>query len=74
MRVALTQRLPRHVVERKRQFRKALALAEMTAAEWAEANKIGATYLSRVLAGKSVSQPTCDRIDAFIAKHLRSVA
>lgn len=74
MRVAHTKRVSREAVERKRQFRKALALAEMTAAQWAGANKIGPTYLSRLLAGKSVSQPTCDKIDAFIAKHMKDVA
>lgn len=74
MRVADTKRVARGIAERKRQFRKALALAEMTAAQWAEANDVGPTYLSRFLAGKTVSGPMSEAIDAFIAKHLRNVA
>jgi ribulose 1,5-bisphosphate synthetase/thiazole synthase len=70
MRVAPTKRVPRALVERKRQFVKALALAELTAAEWAGKNRITPTYLSRYLAGKSVSQPMGERIDAFIAQYL----
>lgn len=74
MRVAPIKRVSRALVERKRQFRKALALAEMTAAEWATANGVTATYLSRYLGGNTVSEPMGVRIDAFIAKHLKDVA
>lgn len=70
MRLALQQRLPREVIERKRQFRKALALAELTAAQWADKHGIGATYLSRFLAGQTVSAPLTAKVDAFIAKYL----
>lgn len=80
MKLALQRRngtVPRDMAERKRQFRKALALAEMTAGEWAKGQKIGASYLSRFLAGQTVSRPLTIAVDAFIAKyakHLRSVA
>lgn len=63
------------MVERKRQFRKALALAEMTQGEFAlRIAKVGPSYLSRFLGGYEVSQPLTEKVDAFIAKHLRAVA
>lgn len=74
MPVAPSKRLPRALVERKRRFRKALALAEMTAEQFAEQHGVTATYLSRYLGGKTVSGPMAERVDAFIAAHLRSVA
>lgn len=59
---------------RKSRFRASLALAEMTAEEWAIANGVEPTVLSRVLSGKATSAPLCKKIDAFIARRLKSVA
>lgn len=68
-----SDRVSRAVAERKARFRAALAIARLTAHEWAEAEETDPAYLSRVLAGKVVSRPMVGRIDAFIAKHLKQL-
>lgn len=55
---------------RKQLFKAALALAGMTAAQWADAEGITASYLSAVLAGRMTSQRLTDKIDAFIERML----
>lgn len=68
-----SRRLPPEVADRKARFRAALAMARLTAAKWGTRNKVDPAYLSRFLAGKTVSQPLTDKIEAFIAEHLRAV-
>lgn len=68
------QRVARELERRKRLFRSALPLARMTAEQFAAKNEVSESFLSRVLAGKGSSQPLIDRIDAFIAKHLKDLA
>lgn len=63
--------MPYTVESRKARFRAALALARMTAEEWAEANDVTAGHLSQVLAGKRESLTLCERIDAFARKYLK---
>ena len=50
---------------RKQLFRASLALAGMTAKQWAEREGIGHSYLSAVLAGRMVSKRLDEKIDAF---------
>lgn len=52
---------------RKRRFRSALALADMTAAEFAEINGVTPAHLSFVLSGKRTSARILEAIDRFIA-------
>lgn len=55
---------------RKQLFRAALAIAGMTAGQWAAAQGISDSYLSLVLSGKRESVTVTEKIDAFIDKHL----
>lgn len=73
MRVEHSQTLPREAAERKARFRAALAIARLTAGEWAKAEKTDPAYLSRILSGKAVSQPMLDRIDAFTTRWLKQL-
>lgn len=57
---------------RKQLFRAALALAGMTAAQWAESEGITASYLSAVLADRMSSKRLIEKVDQFINKHLIS--
>lgn len=54
---------------RKRLFRAALALADMTAAEWCYREKVRTALLSTVLNGTQDNAPLERKIDAFIEKH-----
>lgn len=77
MKVAATRRprrVPPAVIERKARFRSALALAQMTAGQWATDHGITPTYLSHFLAGRYESKRLDEKIAAFVAKHLRHVA
>lgn len=56
---------------RKSRFRAALALANLTAEEWAESEGITAGHLSHVLTGKRESLTLCEKIDAFTRKQLK---
>ncbi len=58
--------MPKAKTSRKQLFRAALAIAGITAGEWAESEGITAQWLSMVLSGKSVSQTLNDKIDAFV--------
>lgn len=54
---------------RKKQFRAALALAEMTQEEWADKQEVDSSHLSRVLSGERESATLCEKVDAFITKY-----
>lgn len=56
---------------RKSRFRAALALADMTAEQWAEVNDVTPGHLSHVLAEKRESVTLCEKIDEFTQKYLR---
>lgn len=59
---------------RKARFRAALALAGLTAEQWAEREGITASHLSRVLAGERDSSRLLEKVDAFTEKHLKTAA
>lgn len=61
--------ITRTVEQRRRDFKKAVALAETTAREWAKANGKSETQLYRVLNGET-SAPLVALIDAFIGEWL----
>jgi transcriptional regulator with XRE-family HTH domain len=54
---------------RKRRFRAALAMAGLTAAEFAESVEVTPTHLSFVLSGKRNSARVAEAIDQFIKRH-----
>jgi hypothetical protein len=70
---ALNKTVPSALSRRKKRFRIALAVAGQTQTEWAEANGIGPAYLSRYLGGNTVSEPLGEKIDAFVARHLKQL-
>lgn len=55
---------------RKRLFRAALAMADLTAGEWAEKVGISESYLSLILNEKRPSEAVDAKIDAFIEQHV----
>lgn len=59
---------------RKKHFRAALALADMTQEEWATMQEVDSSHVSRVLSGERESETLTAKIDAFIAKHLNGAA
>jgi hypothetical protein len=63
--------MPKSRTSRKQLFRAALALAEMTAAEWAEREGTSESYLSLVLNQKRDSEALTKKIDAFAAKEIQ---
>jgi hypothetical protein len=66
--------MPKTANNRKARFRAALALAGMTAEEWAEQQDVTPGHLSQVLAGKRESQTLIEKIEAFTKKHVAAVA
>jgi transcriptional regulator with XRE-family HTH domain len=59
------------MASRKQRFRAALALAGLTAAEWAEKEVVSKEHLSRVLNGKQAgSMVLLAKIDEFTNKQL----
>lgn len=60
--------MPNSTENRKKLFKASLALAGITAIEFAKAQKVTTTHLYEVLAGNRVSRPLNAEIDAFIAK------
>lgn len=61
--------------ERRKRFRAALALAGMSAQEFADLKDVDVTasHLSLVLHGKRESPPLIAKVDAFVAKYLPEV-
>lgn len=59
---------------RKQLFRAALAIAGLTAGQWAQREGITGNYLSQVLGGKLKSKRLDTKIDAFTEKHLSSAS
>jgi hypothetical protein len=57
---------------RRKRFRKALALAELTMGKWCEGERISYGHLYHVLSGRRESASLVQRVDAFTAKHLDS--
>lgn len=55
---------------RRKRFRKALALAELTMGQWCEGECISYGHLYHVLSGRRESASLIERVDAFAAKHL----
>lgn len=66
--------MPRTANDRKARFRAALALTDMTAAEWAQEQGVTPSHLSQVLRGLRESKSLTEKIDAFAKKHVRTVA
>jgi hypothetical protein len=66
--------MPKMPNPRKSRFRAALALAGLTATEWAEANDVTQAHLSQVLDGKRESRSLMEKVEAFTEKHLSGVA
>ena len=62
--------MPNTALTRKARFRAALALAGLTAEQWAEQNDVTPSHLSHVLTGKRESRSLTDKIDAFTKEHL----
>lgn len=62
--------MPKERTSRKQLFRVALAIADLTAREWAEREGTSESYLSLVLNEKRVSPSLTPKIDAFIRKHV----
>lgn len=62
--------MPTQPTDRKRLFRAALAVAEMTAEQFAEGEGVTSGHLSNVLNGKRESGSLTDKVDAFVAKHM----
>lgn len=59
------------LADRRKQFRAALALSGLTAAEWARSEgEVSPEHLSYVLNGRRVSGALNERIDAFVARTL----
>ncbi len=61
-------------VTRKVRFRMALAVAEMSAAQWAKRNGVSTGHLSQVLSERHKSEPLEKKIDEFATKQLAAVA
>ena len=57
--------MPKVKANRKQLFRAALALAGLTARDWAEREGISESYLSFVLNGKRESDALNEKINAF---------
>jgi hypothetical protein len=55
---------------RKRNFKAALALAEMSRTQFAAGIRVSDAWIGRVLNEHEPSQPVLDAIDAFIREHL----
>lgn len=55
---------------RKPLFRAALAIAGLTAEQWAAMEGVTAGHVSQVLSGKRESRTLTDKIDAFVRTHL----
>lgn len=67
--------LPKALKERKTRFRQALVAAGLSMAGWARTHgDCTPGHLSQVLDGKRPGFALDDKIAAFTAKHLRSVA
>lgn len=62
--------MPKAKTSRKQLFRAALAIADLTAAQWAKREGITPVHLSFVLGEKRESRSLIEKVDAFIAEHL----
>lgn len=62
-------KVPKEKPSRKQQFRAALALAGLTAKEWADREGIDETYLSRVLNEQRTNEAIIAKVDAFTKRH-----
>lgn len=63
--------MPKAKTSRKQLFRAALAIAGLTAAEWATSEGYSPEHLSRVLSREALGSATLiERIDAFTEEHL----
>lgn len=68
----MTPNMPTPTNARKRQFRAALALAGMTAQQFAAEHQVSHGHLCAVARGDRDSEPLEQEIDRFIKKHLVS--
>ena len=62
--------MPKAKTSRKQLFRAALAIASLTAEQWADKEGVTAGHVSQVLSGKRESLTLNDKIDAFVREHL----
>lgn len=64
----------RAIEARRKRFRAALALAGVSLKQWASTEGVTRQHVREVLLGRRVSAPLNEKIDAFIAQHLKKVA
>lgn len=62
--------MPKAKTSRKQLFRAALAIASLTAEQWADNEGVTAGHVSQVLSGKRDSRALTEKIDAFTREHL----
>jgi gp16 family phage-associated protein len=62
--------MPKVKTSRKQLFKAALAIAGVTAAQWASNNDLSPEHVSFVLNGKRESARLIAKIDAFIVEHV----
>jgi hypothetical protein len=73
MRTSHGKTVPTALAQRKKRFRIALAIAGLTATEWAEKNDVAPSYLFRYLGGNTVSGPLGEKIDGFVDRYLKQL-
>lgn len=56
--------------QRRKRFKKALALAELTMGQWCEREGLSSGHLYQVLSGRRESASLVERVDAFTAGYL----
>ncbi len=66
--------MAKHRNPRKARFRAALALAGLTAEQWADQQGITAGHLSMVLTGKRESRALMEKIEQFTEQHISAAA
>lgn len=66
--------MARPTISRNQRFKAALAMAGITAREWARQNEVSHGHLSQVVRGIRHSATLAEKIDTFIAKHVRAHA
>jgi hypothetical protein len=62
--------MPKAKTSRKQLFKAALAIAGLTAAEWASGEDLTPEHVSMVLNGKRESARLIEKVDAFVRQHL----
>lgn len=66
--------MPKRSQTRKKDFKAALAYAEMTVKQWCQENSVTPPHLHLVLTGQRESARLIAVVDEFIEKHSQSAA